>query len=139
MFFFVHFFYLFFKDEIECGEPEIPTNGLIVSRTRAGQIEYQCKLGYYLTGSAVRQCQKNGLYSGEQVICNEIQCKEENYNTGMDDQQLSLQISAQLHSLQLNCEPGYQFAGIRNHSIVCLGDLNFLRRELSSFRSWSNG
>lgn len=43
----------------------------------------------------------------------------------MNDHQLSLQISAQLHSLQLNCESGYQFVGIRNHSIVCLGDGRF--------------
>ena len=99
-------------------------NGLIVSRTRSA-VEYQCKLGYYLTGSTVRQCQKSGLYAGEQAVCNEIQCKEESQRTGIEDQQLSLQISAQLNGIQLNCEPGYQFAGIRNHTIVCLGDGRF--------------
>ena len=56
---------------MKCGDPGTPDDGVQGGTTfRIGStVRFYCNSGYKLIGEAVRKCQKNGLWSGQQPIC----------------------------------------------------------------------
>ena len=57
--------------EHSCGNPGVPANGKKNSSTYqyGDSINFECNVGYTLSGSAIRTCQNNGLWTGTQPTC----------------------------------------------------------------------
>ena len=60
--------------DIGCGALSDPANGMvtIVSNSTHLVAEYECNAGYYLTGDAIRMCDCNGEWLGDDVTCEGI-------------------------------------------------------------------
>ena len=58
---------------VDCGIPEPFPNGTFIlvngSTTLNSTVKYECRIGYYLVGSANRICQRNGQWSGREPMC----------------------------------------------------------------------
>ena len=58
---------------VECDIPQSFPNGTITlvngSTTLNSTVKYECKTGFQLVGSANRICQSNGVWSGQEPIC----------------------------------------------------------------------
>lgn len=72
--FFCHFDYqLILISVIDCGPPQIPTNGFVILRSGSthpnDSVHYSCNTGYTLDGIEQRRCQENGLWSGDLPGC----------------------------------------------------------------------
>ena len=64
----------FFLQEIDCGVLPIPDKAEKVYQTNTkvgGVVRFQCKeKGYEISGSEIRTCGNNGLWSGSTTSCN---------------------------------------------------------------------
>ncbi|XP_037088646.1 P-selectin-like, partial [Pollicipes pollicipes] len=77
---------------IDCGQPPEPEHGTrqLHGGTLFGEnAAFRCDPDYLLMGSESRTCQENGLWSGEETICQPIDCGEpevpaDSYVTGYD-------------------------------------------------------
>ena len=63
-----------FTIDISCGALSDPANGMvtIVSNSTSLVAEYECNPGYHLMGDAIRICDCNGQWSGDDVTCEGI-------------------------------------------------------------------
>ncbi|KAK2567192.1 CUB and sushi domain-containing protein 3 [Acropora cervicornis] len=55
----------------DCGDPGTPSNGrkLGVTYSLNSKVNFNCDLGYELSGSEERKCQQNGTWTGQQPMC----------------------------------------------------------------------
>ena len=56
---------------VSCGRlNDIPNGSVQLSGTTVGSTAtYSCRLGYTLSSTAVRECQKSGVWSGTEPVC----------------------------------------------------------------------
>lgn len=56
----------------DCGPLRAPVNGTSIGNvsTFPNKVSFQCDAGFILKGSALRQCQANGLWTGNETTCN---------------------------------------------------------------------
>ena len=64
--------YVFFPVAKDCGDLTVPVNGSRIGNenTFPNRVSFNCDAGFDLIGSAVRKCEANGRWSGEQPSCN---------------------------------------------------------------------
>ncbi|XP_074636588.1 uncharacterized protein LOC141894732 [Acropora palmata] len=60
----------------DCGDPGTPSNGrkLGVTYSLNSKVNFNCDLGYELSGSEERKCQQNGTWTGQQPMCKGVGC-----------------------------------------------------------------
>eukprot|EP00117_Sycon_ciliatum_P036248 scpid11835/ scgid3889/ Sushi, von Willebrand factor type A, EGF and pentraxin domain-containing protein 1 len=95
---------------VDCGTLSPPNNGQMsgTETMYRSQVRFTCSDGYILTGSMVRTCQANGLWSGQQSSCQPVDCgaPEEPANSNVAFQSSSYQSIA-----TISCLPGYVLSG----------------------------
>eukprot|EP00117_Sycon_ciliatum_P048173 scpid2370/ scgid5761/ Sushi, von Willebrand factor type A, EGF and pentraxin domain-containing protein 1; CCP module-containing protein 22; Polydom; Selectin-like osteoblast-derived protein; Serologically defined breast cancer antigen NY-BR-38 len=95
---------------IDCGQPESPANGAVVvdNTFYEGQAAYTCSVGYRLTGSTLRVCRADGLWSESTPECHIIECcaLESPANGAVTISTLTYQSTA-----QFTCNTNYNLVG----------------------------
>lgn len=66
-----HVLFVLASVAIDCPELDKPENGNKNGEDRRclASVEFNCNIGYKLNGSAIRTCQDDGTWSGQQPVC----------------------------------------------------------------------
>jgi len=96
--------------EHSCGNPGVPANGKKHSSTYqyGDSIKFECNVGYTLSGSAIRTCQNNGLWTGTQPTCQIVSCGDP--GTPQNGVRYGDKFTYQ-SIVVLECDPGYKLVG----------------------------
>ena len=63
--------YNFFFPAVDCGSLDSPMNGSFFGNLTVfpNSVRFDCDAGFILSGSSVRTCQSNGIWSGYETKC----------------------------------------------------------------------
>ncbi|KAL9989269.1 hypothetical protein ACROYT_G003802 [Oculina patagonica] len=102
--------YATFCEAKDCGPLHAPVNGSSTGNlsTFPNKVLFQCDEGFILKGSEIRQCQANGLWTGNETTCEAVDCGR--LQSPLNGS-LSGNLSVYPNSVRLWCDPGFVMHG----------------------------